>query len=145
MIIFRLKEIDFSRRDEFPDKLKNEFKYNNEFANKADEVIIKIERTDTFNKQFNLSTTINQKIIKGFIQDFKDENKWFEDPISDAHYLADMSNVTTSINDKRSVVFSKKINNQDRFNYRIYRPELIEDELTGKILYIQKNSSLFLF
>lgn len=49
-----------------------------------------------------------------------------------------MSNTTTSKNEKKSVVFSKKINDEDRFNYRVYKPTITVDKKTGKRIYYQK-------
>jgi len=55
--------------------------------------------------------------------------------LQDTHYLADYSNTATNKIEERSVVFSKQITKGDRFNYRIYRPKLVEEN--GETYYIQ--------
>ena len=139
MIILRTKY--FSRRDIFSKELKDEFSLNFDLLNKAEDLTIDVVPTNTFTKQFKKTLFKDADKINKFKKSLKKyPMTWFNDenPGDDTHYLADMSNTKTTIQDKRSVVFSKKINNKNRFNYRIYKPILIKDKKTGKLTYYQK-------
>ncbi len=136
-IISKLKL--FARRDEFPDNLKKEFELNEELLDKCDgKIIIDVQPSDEFRRQYKQVRETNKERIDKFWKELQNDETWFDngdDKFADTHYLADMSNTTTNKRDKRSVVFSKKINNDDRFNYRIYLPEITVDENNKKNYY----------
>lgn len=136
-IISKLKL--FARRDEFPDNLKKEFELNEELLDKCDgKIIIDVQPSDEFRRQYKQVRGTNKERIDKFWKELQNDETWFDngdDKFADTHYLADMSNTTTNKRDKRSVVFSKKINNDDRFNYRIYLPEITVDENNKKNYY----------
>lgn len=137
MIIFRLKL--FARRTPLDKDIRKEFEPK-EIVNQSIPLYIKIERTNDFNIQYNSSSNTNRNIINEYIKNFSISPKSrFEDcdvSFANTHFLADMSNTSTSNLDKRSIVMSKSINKQDRFNYRMYLPE--KYEIDGKIFYTQK-------
>lgn len=140
-IISKLKL--FSRRDVFPNSLRKEFELDDKLVEKCEgRILIDIQQTDEYKKQYKQVRGTNKEIIDKYVKELrKDDKTWFEDNgdnSADTHYLADMSNTTTDKKDKRSVVFSKKINNTDRLNYRIYKPKIIKDPKTGEDTYYQK-------
>lgn len=140
-IISKLKL--FSRRDVFPNSLRKEFELDDKLVEKCEgRILIDIQQTDEYKKQYKQVRGTNKEIIDKYVKELrKDDRTWFEDNgdnSADTHYLADMSNTTTDKKDKRSVVFSKKINNADRLNYRIYKPKIIKDPKTGEDIYYQK-------
>jgi len=137
-IISKLKL--FARRDEFPDNLRKEFELNEKFLKECDgRNIIDIQPSNEFKLQYKQIRGTNKERVDKFWKELHDDDaSWFDDngdESADTHYLADMSNTATTILDKRSVVFSKKINNSDRFNYRIYRPDITINEKGEKVYY----------
>jgi len=139
MIIFRLKEIDFSRRDEFPNKLREAFDSPDPVKTK---IIVNIERTSEFDNQYKKSMPGVRARIDNYIKELKKNPlSRFEDAgnsFADTHYLSDFSNISTSNTKDQFLMFSKKLNVSDRFNYRIYKPETQIVEETGEELLIQK-------
>lgn len=144
MIILRLRNKLFSIITPFPDKLRDEFKFNEELAINCDEVKIDVQPSNDYMLQYNQSSETNRTKDNKFRKDLnKNPNTWFSDapddpPYTKTHYLGKESKVNTPILDDRFVMFSKKINNDDRFNYKIYRPKITINEETGKKTYYQK-------
>ena len=137
-IISKLKL--FARRDKFPDNLRKEFELNEKLLKECDgRNIIDIQPSNEFKLQYKQIRGTNKERVDKFWKELHDDDaSWFDDngdESADTHYLADMSNTATTILDKRSVVFSKKINNSDRFNYRIYRPDITINEKGEKVYY----------
>ena len=130
MIIFRLKEIDFSRRDDFPNELLDEFLPSEKIL--GDKPLrLDIEWTGEFSMQYNNSTPLIQAKIKAYIKELtlNPASKFIDtkDKTADTHYLADFSNISTSKVDERFVMFSKNLTASDRFNYRVYKPRLVKE------------------
>lgn len=136
MIILRLKI--FARRTPLDKTIRDEFEPSG--LTKEVPIYLKIERSSTFEEQYKTLTNTDRDIVNSYIKNFKLFPKSrFEDynvSFANTHFLADMSNTSTSNPDKRSIVMSKSINKQDRFNYRMYLPE--KYEIDGKIFYTQK-------
>ena len=134
-IISKLKL--FARRDEFPDSLRKEFgKIINEGKSKRyNKVRIHVIPSDEFKRQYKQST--NQARIDKLVDKLQsDPETWFDngdDKFADTHYLKDYSSKSDGY-----VMFSKKINNEDRLNYRIYKPVIQIDDDTEEIMYYQK-------
>ena len=134
MIIRRKLKI-FARRDEFPDDLRREFFKDMETERRFGGIKTIVEPSKRYLDQRNSQTPANCDIINGIIKDLK-SNLVFSDPSgknTDPHYLSDYSKTK----DKDPfVMFSKKINNEDRLNYKVYKPEIAQ--INGKEEYIQR-------
>lgn len=138
MIILRRLTKLFARRDVFPNELKKiYYPILNNIENINDvEFNIKVEKSNQFNQQYKKNFS-NQTRIDNFIKELKSNPlSRFEDAgdnFADTHYLEDYSSKSDGY-----VMFSKKINNADRFNYRIYKPIIMIDKETGKSVINQK-------
>lgn len=132
-IISRLKL--FARRDEFPNNLRKKFEITKEELKKYNKVRIHVIPSDEFKRQYKQST--NQVRIDKMTDKLRnDPGTWFDngnDTFADTHYLKDYSSKSDGY-----IMFSKKINNNDRFNYRIYLPEITTNKETGEKTYYQK-------
>ena len=134
----------FSFITPFPKELREEFEFNRKLAEECNIVKIDIQPSNDYNIQFNKSSATNRSIDNKFRKDIsKNPNTWFnnatdDDPETNTHFLGKESNTSTSKLEDRFVTFSKKINKADRFNYRIYRPQVTVNEETGEKTYYQK-------
>ena len=82
------------------------------------ELEILVVRSKTFDKQYQKSAYKSE--IKRLIKDIRAGYIYNDGNFGgDTHYLSDFSH-------KDSHVLSKKINDIDRLNYRIYRPRLVK-------------------
>lgn len=142
MIILRNKL--FSIITPFSDKLREEFGFDKELADSCDEVKIDVQPSYDYTLQYNKSSESNRTKDNKFRKDLnKNPNTWFsdapdDDPKTNTHFLGHESNTTSSKQEKRFVMFSKSINNEDRFNYKVYKPRVTVNEITGKRTYYQK-------
>lgn len=104
------------RRDYLPDE---KFGPNREIEEKYNvDFYIDIQSTKKYDTQ--LEKSLYKDIVKKLRKDIKDGYIYTDGPTGgDTHFLSDFSH-------KDSHVLSKKINDEDRLNYRIYRPTLIQ-------------------
>ena len=122
MIILRQKEF---RRDPMPD---NKFVITEDLMDELNisEINIDIQESKKFNEQYKNQFLTEKSIIKKLKRDIKHGYLYEDGPAGgDTHFLSDFSH-------KDSHVLSKKITEEDRFNYRIYEP-VIEDSSSGPI------------
>lgn len=141
-IISRLKLFSFTTP--FTDKLRKEFGFDEKLANTCDKVNIHVQPSDDYKRQYNQSSETNRTKDNKFKEDLKkNPNTWFsdapdDDPKTNTHFLGKESNTTSSKQEKRFVMFSKWINDADRFNYKVYKPTVIIDDITKERTYYQK-------
>ena len=121
MIKFRSKSFSFwladkiFRRDPMP----------NERFDGSDRPDLEIDvishRTKKFNKDLESLIPSDRKLVKDFIKDIENGNIYgHPGDKEDTHFLSDFS--------KKDVhVLSKTINYDDRFNYRVKRPVLVDN------------------
>ena len=143
MIILRnLKQKLFTYRTSFPNNLRKDYEFNKSLADSCDKMVIDIQPSDDYIIQFNKSSETNRSRDIKFVSELKTNTvTWFEDgddKDADTHYLRDMSKTTSSIQERNFVMFSKWINGEDRFNYKIYKPRVIINNTTGERTYYQK-------
>lgn len=134
MIILRKLKI-FARRDIFPESLRKVFSKNLETEKKYGGSYLNVELSNRYKDQYKSQPPGTCSIIDGVVKDIK-SGYIFTDPEgknTDPHYLSDFSNIKSN---PPFVMFSKKINDEDRLNYKIYRPEI--KILDGKEVYVQK-------
>lgn len=135
MIILRQK---IFRRDPFP-KTKI-LTVRNELIKKYGKPTIALEYNKQYKKDINSPGTDKIR-VRNLIKDIKNDYLYDDGPNKgDTHFLEDFSDpLNKKIN---SVVFSKKVNNFDRLNYRIYNPRVIsffdEKSKTNKTILIQR-------
>lgn len=130
-MIIRRKLKLFARRVPFPSDLAAEFSLPVVEALRGNTGFL-FEYSGTYTDQRSKQTPGNCDIIDKLIEDIDDNYLFFDGPAGgDTHWLADESGTGSN---PPFVTFSKKINDEDRLNYRIYKPE--RDPKTGK--YIQK-------
>lgn len=136
MLIYRQKEF---RRDEYnenwqlpidPEILKNFSEYEINHPK-----IIITSPTKEFNDNQKQLSYIDKGILKKLEKDVKN-NYWKEDGPAggDTHFLEDFSG-------KKFSTFSKKINENDRFNYRVYPLEIavdIDPQTNENIIYLTR-------
>ena len=143
MIIKRKhKEISklFSISTPFPSSLEEEFgNFDPELIRQYGPPIISVE-TDSqdYRRQYDSSPETNRKKCEEFIKQLKtDPNSRFSDiNVGDnTHYLGKESKPGLP-EGSRFVTFSKDINSEDRFTYKIYKPAIVTEG--GKKKYIQR-------
>lgn len=144
MIILRLKNRLFSINTPFSDKLREEFGFNEDLARTCDKVNIDVQPSDDYIRQYNMSSETNRAQDNKFRKDLnKNPNTWFsnapdDDPKINTHFLGYKSKTTSSKQENNFVMFSKCINDADRFNYKVYKPRVIINDITGEKTYYQK-------
>lgn len=134
MIIKRKLRL-FSRRDVFPESLKKAFSKDQETLKRFGEFRTIVEPSNRYKDQYKSQPPGTCSIIEGIVKDIK-SGYIFTDPEgknTDPHYLSNYSNIKSN---PPFVMFSKKINYEDRLNYKIYKPEI--KILDGKEAYVQK-------
>lgn len=142
MIILRHKF--FSRVTPFTDKLRKDYEFNRELASSCDKVKIDVQPSNDYIIQYNKSSATNRTKDDKFRNDIQhNPNTWFsdapnDDPITQTHFLGDESTLSSSIEDRNFIMFSKWINKEDRFNYKIYKPVITINQNTGEKTYYQK-------
>ena len=116
MIIKRLL-CKLFRRDDMPEE---KFGANPKITEDYEvDLKILVMRSKTFDKQYQASAYKSE--IKKLIKDIKAGYIYIDGNFGgDTHYLSDFSH-------KDSHVLSKKINDIDRLNYRVYKPELVRN------------------
>lgn len=148
MIILRkYREISklFAIRTPFPSDLEHEFsdidpELDAEFGLPT---IIVDQNSPDYRKQYNSSPETNREKCEKFIRQLKTnpESRFRDVDIEDSgegdgtEYLAYKSRLTGPESDK-FVTFSKNINREDRFTYRVYKPTVVTEN--GKRRFIQK-------
>jgi hypothetical protein len=119
----------------FPNSLRKLYEFNEKEAEKCDKVIIDVTPSNEYKRQYNQSTNTNREIDDEFRKGLKTNSEtWFDNgdnSSADTHYLKDYSR-------KDYVMFSKKINDADRFNYKVYQAEIRIDKETSEKTYYQK-------
>lgn len=106
------------RRDELPNNLF--WPVSEELIKKYGSPIIQINSVKKYDKQINELLIGDKNTIKKIRSDLKKGYLYVDGPAGgDTHYLSDHSK-------KDQHVLSKKINEIDRLNYRVYKPDLEE-------------------
>jgi hypothetical protein len=136
MIIKRLLLKLFGRRRDPMQKPEDQYKFDMDLADELGvEPELFIEKTSTYNKDYEKLTSSEKKLAKSYIKDLEDGLFYDESENSgDNHYLSDFSN-TSALDPFHRL--SRRINGSDRFNYMVYRPKIFNDE-KGNLRYIQK-------
>lgn len=136
MIVLRIKKyIDklFARRDPMPSE-SEQFIADPEVEKIYGPLKTTIVKSDTYVKNFKSLMPTAQERVKKLEQDIKDDYIYSDGPAGgDTHFLSDYSYNTGK---KRSHFLSKKINTEDRLNYRVYPPRV--ETVNGKDVYTRK-------
>lgn len=136
MIILRVKNILdklFARRDPMPPESER-FEADPEVEKIYGPLVTEYFKTDTYVKDFKALMPSAQVAAKKLEDDVKAGFLYYDGPAGgDTHFLADYSHNSGK---KKSHFLSKKINTDDRLNYRIYPPAVIE--INGKDVYYRK-------
>lgn len=120
-MIVKRKTKSFSIVTPFPQFLSQNFTIP---PDKFETSHIKIERSAGFNDQYKNLSPGNKEKVDQFIKDLETGFIYSDAKEGDGtHYLGNESKPS-----KGYVMFSKKINDSDRFNYLIYKPETEDGE-----------------
>lgn len=138
MIILRKLNKLFGIRDEQGnDPLPNPlFLPDPEIERQYGEIELQVENTKKYDLGQNKLDKTSKTIVKELRKEIIKGRHYYDDgnnETADSHYLSRLSK-----NPRESHLVSKYINGKDRLNYRIYKPQLVEDLDTGEIKYIQK-------
>ena len=143
MIILRKhREIGklFSIVTPFPSNLEEEFgNFDPDLVRQYGPAVVAVETNSSdYRDQYNNSPETNRQKCEEFIKQLKTSpNSRFRDVNQgdNTHYLGNESSPNLS-EEARFVTFSKDINNEDRFTYRVYKPRVVAEN--GKKKYLQK-------
>lgn len=95
-----------------------------------------IQNSKKYDKDQQKLDSVSKSRVKELRKSITHKGNYYDDgdiEDADTHYLSKLSK-----NPKESHLVSKYINGKDRLNYRIYKPQLVEDLDTGEIKYLQK-------
>ena len=121
------------RRDPMPAKGER-YEFDEEILMRDDvTAFIDVQETKQFNKDYKKLTPSERKLVKSYKKEISEGILYDQGPAGgDTHFLESFSS-----NLREFHRISIKVNNDDRFNYIVYKPTLLPKE-DGTFVYYQK-------